>query len=126
MKERKRTLRSLPLHPPTMKEGEEANPKDLWFEREALSRSSSVSSVSAVSDMGQPSDEYPLCDEGCWLRRKEFQGHKIHEQASLHRVKKLATPVGIYSPLEDGKTRVLQIQPASRSDPIICMLKTIQ
>ena len=59
VKERKRMLQSLSLHPPTMEKGEDANPKDLWFEREALSRSSSVSSISTVSDMGQPSDEYP-------------------------------------------------------------------
>jgi hypothetical protein len=144
-KERKRMLQSLPLEPPTLEEGEELNPNDLWYERQRLSRSSSVSSVSAVSDMGEPSDEYPLCDEHCWLRKSELQGHHLQEQPMLQYVGSLVTrmlhglalnsaliprqpsaiPNDVYVPLDDGRIRVLQIQPATQEDPVKCLLKTI-
>ena len=122
-KERKRTLQSMPLHPP--KEADDNDPGDLWFERETLSRRSSVSSVSAVSDMGQPSDEYPLCKDDCWLRR-ELQPHDSGLSVSGERVKSLSTPVGIYEPLKSGETRVLRIQPTPKGQSISCELKTVQ
>jgi len=122
-KERKRTLQSFVLHPPDDEEDNDSN--SLWFEREALSRRSSVSSVSVVSNRGQPSEDYPACDDDCWLRRELYSHHGATVAPGEHVNGPLA-PAPIYKPLKSGETRILRLHPVPKDQPISCELLTIQ
>lgn len=121
--ERRRALQSLPLRAPQETDGDDQD--TIWFEREALSRRSSVSSVSAVSDMGQPFDQYPACTEECWLR-KEMRNHESGLPVLGARAESLSTPADIYKSIKSGEIRVVRIKPAPEDQPISCELNIIR
>src|SRR5215469_2551643 len=119
-KTRKRLLTSIPL---------ESLGEDLREEMETLSRSSSVSSVSAISvDQKEPQDGFQPCDGNCWLKNLEItcpnSGDLLCRPLASESTLR-SENVQVYTKIEPGYTRILSIKRGQPDQPVICGLDPI-
>lgn len=115
-KARKRILATLPLDP--------TNNGELWSQREALSRSSSVSSVSVVSIAGEPGSDYQLCSSNCWLRHTVSETPPVSIKARADVRLSLENPT-VYQSIKQAHTRIVCIAPGSFDEAITCTIEPL-
>lgn len=131
--DRRRHLSSIPLSSPDLSNVDKPD-RNLWEEREQLSRRSSLSSVSNVSlDYSDKPSKYSDCSSECWLSTvprvastgliAEFSELQIKRTSKLVQISSLATQ--IYRPLSLRQTRVLCLQAGLPDDPITTTLTPI-
>jgi hypothetical protein len=122
-KRRKARKRFLAQMPSEMYSG------DLGEEKTTLSRSSSVSSVSAISvDQKEPQDGFRPCDSNCWLKKLEIRGPHSENRSLQPLASESALrseKAQIYTQIEPGYTRVLSVMPGQPDQPVICGLHPI-
>jgi hypothetical protein len=133
-KDRQRGLNHFPLPPPDLPKADQKDGHDLWEEREQLTRRSSLSSVSDVSqDHSDIPSRYSSCSSECWLSygSREIFTDSTSDFSKLH-IKETPSPVHtsssttqIYQPLSRGQTRILCLQSGLLDDPIISTLSPI-
>ena len=133
-KDRQRGLNNFPLSPSDPSKADDEGGRSLWREREQLTRRSSLSSVSDVSqDHSDIPSRYSTCSSECWLSAvprdlstglvSDFSKVRFEETSDLVQTSLLNTQ--IYQPLSHGQTRILCLRPGAQDDPIVLALSPI-